>query len=108
MKKEKLGDCFVSAFRKQQNNRHFILVHALITGQGAIEGIIYNHAWCEHDGFVYDDTLPDNFKKMKKEIYYSLARVQTTFKYNEKQTLLKILEFKTYGPWEEVLINNKF
>ena len=41
-------------------------------------------------------------------VYYALGNIKTTFKYSFDELLEKAQEFETYGPWEKVLIKNKY
>lgn len=104
---EGLGDCFVQAwenfFSRQSENPK--LVHAIITGQGKIEGLKYNHAWIEIGDSVIDTTIPIFKDGINKEIYYRLARIEKDliFKYNRDEVLSNATKHKTYGPWETIL-----
>jgi hypothetical protein len=42
------------------------------------------------------------------QVYYRLGKVQKTYKYEYQEVVEKIMEFKTYGPWEEELLNNEY
>ena len=107
--KNKLGDCFVQAYNNC--NRYIeeqpLLVHGVVVGRGPIEGIEYTHAWIEIGENVIDTTMPLFAKGFPREIYYSLAQAnkQLMFKYTRDEVLKKVLEFGTYGPWEEELNN---
>jgi len=97
------GDCFVQALHTfMQDPGKYTLVHSVITGQGAIEGLQYCHAWVEDGNIVIDNTLPEGLKKLPKDAYYGLARVQLTKKYNHKQVYDMLTKYETYGPWDKV------
>jgi len=76
------------------------LVHGIVTGRGAIEGLEYNHAWAEEDGEVIDNTMN---LRCPTEVYYLLGQVKKTYKYTQKELYEKSVEYKTYGPWEDEL-----
>lgn len=103
----KNGDCFQAAWRAfyQNLSSKALLVHGIITGQGPIEGINYNHAWVEIGEIVIDKTIPLFAKGFPRDAYYRLARVQEDklFKYTAKDVAEKAQQFQTYGPWEDVL-----
>jgi len=108
------GDCYVVAYRYFMEHNfeyeNLRLVHGLVTGQGAIAGIVYNHAWVEDidERIVYDMTMPESFRIVPSFIYYQLGKIKTTYKYDYKEVIEKSMEYETYGPWEEELINNEY
>ena len=114
--KNKNGDCYIQAYNYFMNNhtknKNLRLCHGLVTGQGKIKGIVYNHAWCEdiNKGVVFDMTMPSFFQNVETKIYYLMGKINTdtVFKYDFNEVIDKASEFKTYGPWEEVLINNEY
>lgn len=79
------------------------VVHAEVSGQGAISGIRYGHAWVEDDMFIYDYS---NGRKIifPKELYYILGNVITKkpkyYKYTFSEAREKMLETGHYGSWE--------
>ena len=102
------GDCFQIAYRYFTNKRSGKLVHGLVMGQGALDGIRYVHAWVEDGNTVIDKTLPQRFQKMSKREYYKMGKITNTFSYDQKEVLDKVIETGVYGPWEKVLIRNKY
>ena len=101
------GDCFQTAWRTfyQNISSKPVLVHGIITGQGPIEGIKYNHAWVEIGDVVIDKTIPMFAKGFPKDAYYRLAQADEDkiFRYTAKEVAQKAQQFGTYGPWEDVL-----
>jgi hypothetical protein len=88
------GDCYPTAFRYFMENNFkadgsLRLVHGLVTGQGAIAGIIYNHAWVEDvdENVVYDMTMPEAFQILPTPVYYQLGKVQKTYKYDYQEVV---------------------
>mgnify|MGYP003332574260 FL=1 len=79
------------------------LVHAEVSGQGAISGLRYGHAWVEDDMFIYDYS---NGRKIvfPKELYYAIGNVITKkpkyFKYTFDEARKKMVETGHYGSWE--------
>lgn len=79
------------------------VVHAEVSGQGAISGLRYGHAWVEDDLYVYDFS---NGREIvfPKQLYYSMGNVITTkpkyYKYTFKEAVEKMLETGHYGSWE--------
>ena len=80
----------------------------MVTGQGALQGLVYNHAWIEEGNKVLDLTLPKKHQKMDKKVYYALGHIKTTFEYKFQEVMEKSSEIGTYGPWEKVLLKNKY
>ena len=106
------GDCFPQAWRYFEKHAYddpkLRLVHALVTGQGPIEGIIYSHAWCEDDTYVYDMTQKSGYQQIPKVLYHYMARIHALYSYDIDQFHKKTLEYKTYGPWESELLSNPY
>ncbi len=79
------------------------VVHAEVSGQGAISGLRYGHAWVEDDMFIYDYS---NGRKIifPKELYYAIGNVITKkpkyFKYTFEEARKKMAETGHYGSWE--------
>jgi len=76
---------------------NLILVHAIIIGQGPIEGVEHGHAWIEDGDTVFD---PANNIRLPKDEYYALARIQKAVKYTFKELKRKVTEHRTWGAWD--------
>lgn len=112
-KENQNGDCYVVSYKYFNSNcfknKNLRLVHGLVSGQGALKGIIYCHAWCEDGETIIDMTLPPKIQKeLPKGLYYAIGHIKTTFEYDYNQVNENAQKFGTYGPWEEVLIKNKY
>mgnify|MGYP003291584954 FL=1 len=94
------------------SNKNLRLCHGLVTGQGPIKGIKYNHCWCEdtRTGNVIDNTMPEFFRNAPIEVYYHIGKIDPddVFKYDRNQVRQKAIEFRTYGPWEKKLLDNEY
>jgi hypothetical protein len=79
------------------------LVHAQVTGQGAIDNVKYGHAWVEDDVFVYDFS---NGRELiiPKELYYFIGKIEMKkpiyYRYPFDVAVEKMLSTEHYGPWE--------
>lgn len=108
-KENQNGTCYQDALMYMMDNDDddLYLCHGLVTGQGAIKGIVYNHAWVEKGNTVIDETVPI---EMPKAVYYALGRInkKTVFRYNHNEMRKKATKFRTYGPWEKVLLDNEY
>ena len=106
------GDCFESALKELMGSNPFgkdhmdnmTLVHAVVTGQGEIEGVKHGHAWNEIGDVVIDKSNGRNIV-MRKEDYYKAGNINPNntneFKRYTRQEMSKMVsKFKTYGPWE--------
>lgn len=87
------------------DNENLELVHALVYGQGPLEGRRFPHAWNE---IIDSDVVLDysNGKKviMRKEQYYKLGGVNPDepgayAKYDKTEALKNMLVKKHWGPW---------
>ena len=85
------------------------LVHGLVSGQGKLEGIKYNHAWVEDDHIVYDYSNNRNIQ-LPKSLYYRIGDIQKgeVYKYNFEEVNKNSLKYKTYGPWEPKLLKHPY
>lgn len=106
-KKEELGDCFVIAGKNMINNKipHMMLVHAMVTGQGDIEGVRHAHAWNELGGDVVLDQSNGGNYIGRRERYYEVGEVNekdpTQYRrYNQDEALKWMVKTGNYGPWE--------
>jgi hypothetical protein len=95
-----------------------VLVHGEVSGQGALEGVRYGHAWIE-DGETVIDKSNGRDIRMPKMVYYMLGKIgepdmenwgksanfmdvsnTNLHKYEWKSVRKKILEYQHWGPWE--------
>jgi hypothetical protein len=115
------GNCFKSAAEMVFNDPSLTLVHGYVTGQGPIQGIRLSHAWAEKNisipsnfnseelsqlqnmnlTMVYDNSNGNNIE-IPVQIYYSIGNVNPNElkKYTSEEARKKLLEYKTWGPWE--------
>ena len=102
---DECGDCFqVSAdyIVEHPEQSDLLLVHALVRGQGPIEGVTYSHGWIEKGDTVIS-VLQGSYTEIPKELYYVVGQVkmETVVKYNRKQAMDMLLKHELYGPWDE-------
>jgi len=114
-KKNSTGDCYQVAGKfaldrvDRINNQEFIgtpyVVHAEVSGRGALDGIRFGHAWIEDDYFIFDfsNGLSLIYPKV---VYYSIGNVVQKepkyYKYTFEQARDNMLEVSTFGPWDLV------
>jgi len=107
------GSCYQDAMNyfsmKSISNKKLKLVHGLVVGQGPIEGVKYGHAWVE-DGNTVIDPSKKPALKVPKQLYYAIGNIKksTVFDYNRAETSAAVSKHKTYGPWEPVILRNKY
>lgn len=119
MKRKATGNCYQAAgdiiilsrahkytpfVEKQNYQGEPYLVHAEVSGQGALSGVRFGHAWIEDDLFVYDYS---NNKEvvLPKELYYRIGEVDVTNpskyrRYDFDEAATKMLETGNYGCWD--------
>jgi hypothetical protein len=79
------------------------LVHAEVSGQGAISDLRYGHAWVEDDLYVYDLS---NGREIvfPKQLYYAMGNVTTVspqfYKYTFDDAVKKMVDSGHYGYWD--------
>ena len=117
-KKNNGGDCYyvagsiamnerlpkeVKAFNLMEFQGTPYVVHAEVSGQGAISGLRYGHAWIEDDLFVYDFSNGREIT-LPKQLYYQWGDVKLKapkyYKYTFKQAIDKMLQTGHYGSWD--------
>ena len=105
------GDCYVVAGQVAMGitpkEIDFVgtpyVVHGEVTGQGAIEGLKYGHAWIEDDVNVYDWS---NGRELEfpKAIYYMLGGIEDEdgkiYRYTFDEARGKMLDTGHYGSWD--------
>lgn len=102
------GDCFRTAWNTFYNmiGDKPLLVHGVVTGRGALQGVRFVHAWVEVGDTVYDKTMPMFAEGFPKQGYYGLANIgddNLVFRYDSADVADRAALYNTYGPWEDVL-----
>lgn len=104
----KHGDCFKVAFETMQKDpKNRILVHAIVTGQGDIEGIEYSHAFVidESRDVVIDNTVQGPQKEFNTNLYYYIGKISISREYDAKSAYEHILDTKQWGPWDSEILS---
>lgn len=111
------GDCFTVAARlvamrdphplkrELDSIDDLTLVHGVVTGQRAIEGVQYSHAWIEgnHNGVpVVADFANGNRFIGPAAFYYAIGRIDDTAlcRYTPEQARCQLVDHAHFGPWE--------
>lgn len=116
---EPTGDCYeaaakyimdkVLAFWVENPQHQLRLVHGEVRGQGPLEGQRLGHAWVE-DGDTVIDVSNGRDLRMPKELYYAIGNIDdigNTHVYTPEEARRKILQSKTWGPWDLVIEENE-
>lgn len=103
----KHGDCFKVAFETLMHHPNYTLVHAVVTGQGAISGIQYVHAFCidESRDMVIDNTQQPSNREIPVGLYWYLGQIEIYKEYSEREAYEEVVRTETYGPWDEIFDN---
>ena len=101
------GDCFKVAVETMMKHQNYTLVHAVVSGQGPLEGVEYTHAFCIDEGadVVVDNTQKGSNRRIPTGLYYMLGHIEITKEYSFKEMLENLVEYETYGPWDPVFDN---
>lgn len=84
----------------QQARANFVLVHAIVTGQGPIEGIKYGHAFLLHkDSQIVYDISAD--VRMPFQIYKQLGQIEYYVVYEWQDAVKQCNKYGHYGAWDE-------
>lgn len=99
------GDCFVEAVNNAMADKSLYVVHGIVHGQGALEGIVFPHAWNETDDGYVIDTSNGNDVSMPVDAYYAIGRIDhaDVRKYDYRQMAQEVVRTGTYGPWDDML-----
>lgn len=98
----KHGNCYVVAMNTFiEKPYQYKLVHGIVTGQGAIEGIQYGHAWVEDGDTVIDNTVG---RKIPKDVYYAIGNIDYVHRYNLSEVAKMVDKYETYGPWDKKIL----
>jgi hypothetical protein len=98
------GDCFKVATNYiiensiLRGNKDLVLVHGIVTGQGPVFGVKYQHAWVENNNTVIDMSNGKNVS-ISKDLYYAIGKILNTKRYVPNQVRKMLLKHKHYGPW---------
>ena len=99
-----MGDCYPAGGRLIMNffgDKDHRLVHGMVDGQGALEGMRYGHCWVESKDTVLDHS---NGKKLEipTKVYYALGGVDPAEckYYSPKEAARFMSEEEHWGPWE--------
>lgn len=100
----KLGDCYPAGGRLIMEffgDKEHKLVHGMVNGQGALEGMRYGHCWVESRDTVLDHS---NGRKLEipKQVYYALGRVdpKECKYYTPEESAKFMVDEGHWGPWE--------
>ena len=100
----KMGDCYPAGGRLIMEffgDKEHKLVHGMVNGQGALEGMRYGHCWVESKNTVLDHS---NGKKreMPKSEYYKLGKIKPEQNkyYAPKEAIKWMMKSKHWGPWQ--------
>lgn len=98
------GDCFVEAVNNAMADNSLYVVHGVVNGQGALEGLVFPHAWNEtEDGYVIDTSNGHDIC-MPSVAYYAIGRIdrENVRKYDYMQMTQEVVRTGTYGPWDDM------
>jgi hypothetical protein len=99
---KRLGDCYKASFNlflEMTSDSDALLVQGEATGQGAIKGVLFGHAWVESRGLVFDRSNGRDII-IPQSVYYAIGHINRVKKYNKAQVCKMIKKYGTYGPWE--------
>ena len=107
---DKLGDCFQVAGRamlkldSEMEKAGMKMVHALVYGEGKLEGRRFGHAFLRLGDVIFDNS---NGNKIitRKENYFKQGGINpkekgTYIEYDKEQSLLKMAKYHHWGPWD--------
>lgn len=96
-----LGLCFPYAYAFVRENEDAVLVHAKV--HDIRDGHVYDHAWAELKGKVYDWQTIEVFKKSPQDIegFYELHKPFDIKKYNRVEAAIVLVRTGKHGPWTD-------
>ena len=98
------GDCYQAGGRLIFNffgEKNVKLVHGMVSGQGALEGVRFGHCWVEYKDKVLDHSN-DRKQELSKDIYYLLGRIDPNecHYYTPEEAAKKMTDIGHWGPWD--------
>jgi len=101
-----LGDHYYMGDYPLDKRSNFHMVHAIVTGQGEIQGLDYEHAFIvdtkgsnDVNDHIVIDFSKGNEVVLPKVFYYALGNVREVGVYSSEETRGNLLKFKHFGPW---------
>ena len=106
----KLGDCFSVAGRfmlhldDKMEKAGMKMVHAIVTGEGELEGRRFGHAFNMFGDLVFDNSN-GNKVMMRKEKYFDQGGIDPKdrgayVEYDAEESLLQMAKYHHWGPWD--------
>ena len=106
----KMGDCFPVAGRfmlhldDKMEKAGMKMVHAIVTGEGELEGRKFGHAFNKLGDVIFDKSNGNDIM-MRKERYFSQGGIDpkekgTYVEYDKEQSIIKMARYKHWGPWD--------
>lgn len=113
------GDCFSVAWRIvfDSDDPTVRLVHAVVTGQGPIDGVRYDHAWVERIEAIDASSLgvgevglpvavdrsSGKDVELPAALYRTVAAADDIHEYTRDEAMVLALSTGHYGPWHEAV-----
>ena len=106
----KLGDCFSVAGRfmlhldDKMDKAGMKMVHAIVTGEGELEGRKFGHAFNKLGDVIFDKSNGNDIMT-RKENYFKQGGINPKEKgayveYDKEQSILKMARYHHWGPWD--------
>jgi hypothetical protein len=117
------GDCYTAALNAMEPDDRYRLVHGVVSGQGELTGVRFDHAWVErHDpipaeaaerlpaeaaamlnevAWTVIDKSNGNDIEMPRPLYYAIGQVNTPQRYTYEEMARKMVETGNAGPWDD-------
>lgn len=107
--KAKRGDCYPVAANLVLYEKEYdgaTLCHGVVSGQQALAGVRYGHAWVEadHGGVVCVIDKSNGLDvRVSREVYYKIGEIDPdeVARYNRDEIRQVITRFGHWGPWEK-------
>ena len=106
----KMGDCFPVAGRfmlhldDKMEKAGMRMVHAIVTGEGELEGRRFGHAFNKLGDVIFDKSNGNDIM-MRKERYFDQGGIDPKergayIEYDAEESLLKMASYHHWGPWD--------
>jgi len=95
---DNLGKCYELSLQFILSHRDWKLVHGTITNLYPPFQTI-DHAWCIKDDIIRDEVHEKDFPIV---VYNALFSAKIFKEYTFNETISKMNEFETYGPWHDI------
>ena len=99
------GDCFKVAAETVMKDPSLKLVHAIVSGQGPLDGVKYTHAFAldeKHDVVIDNTQKNPEVRELPAALYWYLGKIEKYKEYTSSEMYKMLLKHENWGPWDKM------